>query len=82
MEFAGTTEADEVVGGRFGYRSTMSDKDVQLIPPPADPATPKTPVEFEKPEEHRKEESVANEAAERAGETEQRYDQDHGVFTK
>jgi hypothetical protein len=25
----------------------MSDKNIQLIPPPADPAAPKIPVEFE-----------------------------------
>lgn len=44
--------------------------------------TPETPTEFEKLQEREKMERVANEAAEQAGKTENRYDQDHGIFTK
>ncbi len=44
--------------------------------------TPKTPEEIEKLEERKNMERVANKAAEQAGETETRYDQDHGLFTK
>lgn len=60
----------------------MPDKNIELIPPPPDPKAPKTPEEFEKVEEQRKAEHVADEAARRAGETERRYDGDHGLFTK
>jgi len=60
----------------------MSDRSIHLIPPPADPKAPKTPEEFEKLEEQRKAEHIADEAAEQAGETERRYDRDHNIFTK
>jgi hypothetical protein len=60
----------------------MPEKDIHLIPPPADVNAPKTPEEFETLEEQRKAERVADEAAEQAGETERRYDRDHDLFTK
>jgi hypothetical protein len=60
----------------------MPEKDIHLIPPPADPNAPKIPEEFETLEEQRKAERVANEAAEQAGETERQYDRDHDLFTK
>jgi hypothetical protein len=41
-----------------------------------------TPVEIEKLDEQQRLDRVANEAAAKAGKTEQRYDQDHGIFTK
>jgi hypothetical protein len=44
--------------------------------------TPKTSAEIAKLEEQKKMERVANEAAEQAGKTETRYDQDHDLFTK
>jgi hypothetical protein len=44
--------------------------------------TPKTPAEIEKMEELGKMERVANEAAEKAGKTETRYDHDNNLFTK
>ena len=44
--------------------------------------TPKTSAEIEKLEEQKKMERVANEAAEKAGKTETRYDHDHDLFTK
>jgi hypothetical protein len=44
--------------------------------------TPKTSAEIEKLEERKKMERVANEAAEKAGKTETRYDRDNDLFTK
>jgi len=43
---------------------------------------PRTLTEIEKLEDLQKLDRVANDAAERAGKTEQRYDQDHDIFTK
>jgi hypothetical protein len=40
------------------------------------------PTEFEKLEDQKKLDRVANDAAEQAGKTEQSYDQDHDIFTK
>jgi len=60
----------------------MPDKDIHLIPPPADPEASKNPEKFEKLEEQKKAERVADEAAEQAGKTERRYDRDHRLFTK
>jgi hypothetical protein len=50
--------------------ATMPDKDIHLIPSPADHEAPKNPEEFEKLEEQKKAERVADEAVEQSGETE------------
>jgi hypothetical protein len=42
----------------------------------------KTPAEIAKLDEQQRLDRVANEAAAEAGKTEQRYDQDNGIFTK
>jgi|GEM_PF-2813926 len=42
----------------------------------------KTPTETEKLEDQQKLDRVANDAAEQAVKTEQRYDQGHDIFTK
>ena len=42
----------------------------------------KTPAEIEKLEDQKLADRVANDAAKQAGKTEQRYDQDHDIFTK
>jgi hypothetical protein len=55
---------------------------IRLTPKPDAPNAYKTPAETQKLEEQEKMEHVANEAAEQAGKTEQRYDQDHQLFTK
>jgi hypothetical protein len=46
------------------------------------PVHPEIPAEIEKLEEQEKLDRVANEAAEQAGKTEQRYDRAHDIFTK
>jgi hypothetical protein len=46
------------------------------------PVHSKTLAEIEKLKEQQMLDRVANEAAERAGNTERRYDQDHDIFTK
>lgn len=67
---------------KTGFFEMQALYDTLLQPPPADPEIPKTPEEFEKLEEQRKAERVADGAAEQAGKTERRYDQDHSLFTK
>jgi hypothetical protein len=42
----------------------------------------KGPAEIQKQEDQTMLDRVANEAAEQAGNTERRYDQDHDIFTK
>jgi hypothetical protein len=42
----------------------------------------KSPAEIQKLEDQKTLDRVANEAAEQAGKTEQRYDQGHDIFTK
>jgi len=42
----------------------------------------KDPAEIQRLKDQEQLNQVANEAAEQAGKTEQRYDQDHGIFTK
>jgi hypothetical protein len=46
------------------------------------PVHPEIPAESEKLDEQEKLDRVANEAAEQAGKTEQRYDRAHDIFTK
>lgn len=46
------------------------------------PAHSMTPTEIQKLKDQEMLDQVANEAAERAGNTERRYDQDHDIFTK
>jgi hypothetical protein len=60
----------------------MPIQSIHLTPKPDDPDASKTPAETQKLEEQKKMEHVADEAAEQAGKTEQRYDQDHDLFTK
>jgi hypothetical protein len=42
----------------------------------------KSPAEIQKLEDQKMLDRVANEVAEKAGNTERRYDQDHDIFTK
>jgi hypothetical protein len=42
----------------------------------------KSPAEIQKLKDQKMLDKVANEAAEQAGNTERRYDQDHDIFTK
>ncbi|MGA3127498.1 MAG: hypothetical protein ABSD13_12345 [Candidatus Korobacteraceae bacterium] len=60
----------------------MSDQRIHLIPTPASGKASKTPAEIEQLEELKKLERVADEAAEQAGKREQKYDNDHNIFTK
>jgi len=57
-------------------------RSIHLISTPDDSNASKTPAEIQKLEEQQKVELVADEAAEQADKTEQRYDRDHNIFTK
>ena len=60
----------------------MSDQRIHLMPTPVRGKASKTPAEIEQLEEQKKMERVADEAAEQAGKREQKYDNDHNIFTK
>jgi hypothetical protein len=64
----------------------MTNKDIHLTPKPVDrsvdPNAVKTPVETKKQQEQEELDRIADEAAEKAGNRETRFDQDHGLISK
>jgi hypothetical protein len=60
----------------------MTNENIHLTPKPVDTNEVKAPVETKKQKEQEELDRIADEAAEKAGNRETRFDEDHGLISK